>query len=72
MSHATLAEIAGWPATVSIPEANRAFGISNSHGYDLAARGEYPCKTIRVGGRIRVLTASIIRVLGDGGGDGNP
>ena len=34
----TLAEIAQWPATVSVTEANRAFGISKSHGYDLAAR----------------------------------
>lgn len=60
----TLAEIRDcWPATVNVREANRAGGWSDSHGYDLITRGEYPFKTLRVGGRIRVLTASIVRVL---------
>lgn len=59
----TLAEVAEWPATVSLTEANRAFGISKSHGYDLAARDAYPARVLRVGGRIRVLTASIVKVL---------
>jgi len=60
----TLAEIkSSWPATVNVPDANRAGGWSDSHGYDLIGRGEYPFKVLRVGGRIRVLTASIIRVL---------
>ena len=59
----TLAEVTAWPATVSLTEANRAFGISKSHGYDLAARNAYPAKVLRVGGRIRVLTASLVKVL---------
>jgi predicted DNA-binding transcriptional regulator AlpA len=59
----TRAEIAEWPVTVNVREANRALGVSDSHGYELIARGEYPFKTLRVGGRIRVLTASIVKVL---------
>jgi len=60
----TLAEITGWPATVNVREANRAAGVSDSHGYELISRGEYPFRILRVGGRIRVITASIVKVLG--------
>jgi len=59
----TLDEIRGWPATVDVTTANDAAGVSRAHGYDLIARGEYPFKTLTVGGRIRVITASIIKVL---------
>lgn len=65
---ATLEEIKqSWPATVSIPRASeRAIGISRSWGFALNAAGDFPCKTIKIRGRTRVITASLIRVLEGG------
>lgn len=59
----TLAEVRGWPAVVSVPRGGSAAGLSKSHSYELIARGEFPFKVLKVGGSLRVLTASIIRVL---------
>jgi hypothetical protein len=61
----TLDEIRRWPATVDIPKANAALGLSRAHGYALAQRGEYPARVLKVGGRYRVVTASIVRLLSE-------
>lgn len=61
----TLDEVRAWPATVDIPTACRAIGLSKSHGYELAKRGEYPARVLKVGGRYRVITASIVALLSD-------
>lgn len=61
----TLDEIRAWPATVSVPRAALAFGLSRSHAYDVASRDEFPARVIKVGGRLRVVTASIVRALSD-------
>lgn len=62
----TLEEIRAWPATVDVPRGADALGVSRSHAYELAKRGEFPARTIQVGGRIRVITASLIRLLEGG------
>ena len=54
-----------WPATVPIPVAATAFGLSRSHAYELVTRGEFPARVIRVGQRYRVVTASVLRVLAE-------
>jgi hypothetical protein len=59
----TLDDIRGWPAAVTLPLACTAYGISRSHGYELAARDEFPAQVIRVGARRVVVTADIIRSL---------
>jgi hypothetical protein len=65
----TLAEIQqSWPATVDLATAGAAFGLSRSYSYELASRGTFPAKVIKVGSRHRVITASIISVLSTGGG----
>jgi predicted DNA-binding transcriptional regulator AlpA len=61
----TLDEIRNWPPTVDVPPVCEAIGISKSHGYNLAARGEFPCRVIKVGGRYKVVTASLLALLGD-------
>lgn len=66
----TLDEIRGWPATVDIPTAAPAVGVSKSYGYELAKRGEFPARVIKVGSRLRVVTSSLIPLL-DGGADGD-
>lgn len=64
---ATLDEVRQWPATVGVPQASeQALGLSRSWGYALVTAGEFPAKTIRIHGRTRVLTASLIRVLEGG------
>jgi hypothetical protein len=63
----TLDEIRHWPATVDIPKANTALGLSRAHGYALAQRGEYPARVLKVGGRYRVVTASIVHLLSENG-----
>lgn len=60
----TLDDIRAWPATVNIPTACSAYGLSKSYGYELAGRNEFPARTIKVGGRYRVVTASILADLG--------
>lgn len=60
----TLTEIKRWPATVSVPMAAAAFGISTSHAYERITRGEFPAKVIRLGSRRRVVvTESIVYAL---------
>ena len=63
MDQPTLDEIRTWPAAVTIPRASTAFGISRSHGFDLAKRGQFPAHVLRAGGRYVVVTASILHVL---------
>jgi hypothetical protein len=62
----TLAQVRRWPPTVDVTEAARALGISRSSAYTAIASGDFPVATIRVSRRLRVLTASLIRVLEDG------
>jgi predicted DNA-binding transcriptional regulator AlpA len=60
----TIDEIRTWPATVDPPTGGSPFGISRSYSYELIKRGEFPAKVIKVGGKYRVVTASILAVLG--------
>lgn len=59
----TLDEVKAWPATVSVAEACTALGISPSWGYELIAANEFPCKTLTIRNRTRVITASLIVLL---------
>lgn len=59
----TLEDIKGWPAVVDVPRACTAYGLSRSYGYELVRRGEFPAKVISAGGRILVVTASIVAAL---------
>jgi len=58
-----LTEIRQWPASVNLAEAASALGISRSHAYELASRDEFPARIIRVGGRLIVVVADLIRLL---------
>jgi hypothetical protein len=59
----TLAEVRSWPATVDVPKAATAIGISKSHLYDLVRRGEAPVRVLSFGARHRVVTASLVQLL---------
>jgi excisionase family DNA binding protein len=60
----TRAELLALPVTVDIATAARALGLGRSTGYELARRGEFPCRVLRVGSTYRVPTADLLRVLG--------
>lgn len=64
----TLAQVRKLPATTEVEIAARALGSSRSASYEAIRNGRFPVKTIKVGHRIRVLTADLVRVL-EGGGD---
>jgi predicted DNA-binding transcriptional regulator AlpA len=59
----TLDEIRTWPATVNVERAASAIGISRSTLYELIKTGEAPIRTLKVGGTIVVITASLIDTL---------
>ncbi|MCI3240235.1 helix-turn-helix domain-containing protein [Streptomyces spinosisporus] len=59
----TLDEVRAWPATVSVPKAATALGISKSYLHDLIKRNESPVKVLPLDGRHRVITASLVRLL---------
>lgn len=59
----TLDEIRQWPATVDVPQAATALGISKSHLYELIKQGNAPVRTLPFGARLRVVTASLVDLL---------
>lgn len=65
----SLAAIRRWPPTVSAAQAAPVLGLSRRSLHRAIARGDCPVKTIRVNGRIHVVTASLVEVL-SGRGDG--
>jgi excisionase family DNA binding protein len=60
----TAAELLAMPVTVDVGTAARALGLGRSTGYELARRGEFPCRVLRVGSSYRVPTAELLRLLG--------
>ncbi|MDG4770675.1 AlpA family phage regulatory protein [Solwaraspora sp. WMMD792] len=59
----TLDEIRRWPATVSVELAAAAFGISRAHAYESIKASTFPARSLKVGRRTVVLTASILAAL---------
>lgn len=57
-------ELLALPAAVDLETANRALGLGRSKGYELAKRGQYPCRTLRLGNSYRVVTAELQALLG--------
>ncbi|MFI0446479.1 helix-turn-helix domain-containing protein [Actinomadura sp. 6N118] len=44
--------------------AARALGLGRTKAYELAKRGEFPCRIIKVGDTYRVPTAELLSLLG--------
>jgi excisionase family DNA binding protein len=65
----SLTAIRQWPATCSVEDAAAAIGISRTTAYELVRAGEAPFAVIKVRGRRRVITSSLIRLLAAGAGD---
>jgi hypothetical protein len=60
----TREELLALPAAVDLDTGNRALGLGRSKGYELAKRGQYPCKVLRLGNAYRVVTADLLHLLG--------
>ncbi|MER5639383.1 DNA-binding protein [Kitasatospora sp. NPDC002227] len=60
----TLRELLDLPAIVSVETAARAFGIGRNKAMDLIRSGDFPAKTLQLGGTMKVSTASLREVLG--------
>ncbi|WP_242902525.1 DNA-binding protein [Actinomadura terrae] len=60
----TQEELLALPTTVGIETAARAIGLGRTRAYELARRGQFPCKVIRVGVSYRVVTVDLRRLLG--------
>jgi predicted DNA-binding transcriptional regulator AlpA len=49
--------------TLSLPEAAVWLGLGRSAAYDAVRRGDWPTPVLRIGRRLRVPTAAVLRVL---------
>jgi excisionase family DNA binding protein len=58
------AELLALPAVVDVTTAAQALGLGRSTAYELARRGEFPCRILHIGSSYRVPTAELLRVLG--------
>ncbi len=58
------AELLTLPAVVDVTTAAWALGLGRSTAYDLARRGEFPCRILHIGSSYRVPTAELLRILG--------
>jgi hypothetical protein len=64
MPHMNQDELLGLPATVDLETAARALGFGRTLAYELAARGDFPCRVLRIGRKYVVPTAELRRTLG--------
>ncbi|WP_327419225.1 helix-turn-helix domain-containing protein [Streptomyces sp. NBC_01233] len=60
----TLEELLALPPTVNVSTAARALGIGVHKAYSLIRSGDFPVKTLPLGGTTRVPAAALWRVLG--------
>ncbi|WBC13450.1 helix-turn-helix domain-containing protein [Micromonospora sp. WMMA1998] len=59
------AELLSLPVSVDVVVAGRAIGVGRTLAYDLAKRGEFPVRVLRLGNRYRVARADLLRHLGE-------
>ncbi|MGW3121400.1 helix-turn-helix domain-containing protein [Streptomyces sp. NPDC001107] len=58
-----LEELLALPATVNVTTAARALGISRDKAYELIRNEAFPVRTLALGGKTRVPTAALWKVL---------
>lgn len=66
----TQAELAALPVSFDLMVPAKALGIGRTLAYDLAKRGEFPVRVLRIGNRYRVTRADLLRYLGEAGAGG--
>ncbi|MEU9516615.1 helix-turn-helix domain-containing protein [Micromonospora sp. NPDC048169] len=58
-------ELLALPVTFDIVVAGRACGMGRTTAYELAKRGEFPVRVLKLGNRYRVTRADLLRFLGE-------
>lgn len=57
-------ELLALPAAIDLATAGRAFGFGRNKAFELAQRGEFPVRVLRLGNSYRVPTAEVLKALG--------
>jgi predicted DNA-binding transcriptional regulator AlpA len=55
------------PAVIDVPTAAMILGIGRTFAYELVRTGQFPTPVLRLGRRIRIPSAPLLSLLGDGG-----
>jgi predicted DNA-binding transcriptional regulator AlpA len=63
MTGLTVADLDSLPPAIDLATAARVLGIGRTTAYELARRGTFPCRVLRIGGLYRVATPDLIRLL---------
>lgn len=67
MAATCTSDLADLPPVIDLyPTAAGFLGIGRTTAYELARRGEFPVRVLRVGHRFRVVTADLRELLGAG------
>jgi predicted DNA-binding transcriptional regulator AlpA len=60
----TITQLRNGPPSVGLMTAASVLGIGRTKAYDLAKRGEFPVRVIRIGDSYRMPTAALLELLG--------
>lgn len=60
----THSELLALPVSFPLDTANRALALGRTTGYQLAKRGDYPVRVLKLGNAYRVTRADLLRYLG--------
>ena len=63
MIRVTIAQLRATP-TVDLMTAAAALGLGRTKAYELARRGQFPCRVIRIGEVYRIPTPGLLELLG--------
>lgn len=58
------AEVRQLPVRIDVPTCSSVLGIGISHGYVMINNGTYPVEVLRIGRKMVVPTAGLLRLLG--------
>lgn len=62
-------ELLALPVSFDLMVAARALGMGRTLAYDLAKRGTFPTRVLRLGNKYRVTRADLLRELGEAEGE---
>ncbi|GAA4617177.1 hypothetical protein GCM10023195_76550 [Actinoallomurus liliacearum] len=60
----SLADIDTLPVVMDLVSAGKVLGLGRTKSYELAKKGQFPCRLIRVGKSYLVPTADLLALLG--------
>lgn len=65
-SHPTMSmeEVLQLPVSFDLETAGRAIGIGRTKAYEMARKGQFPCKVLKLGNQYRVTRTELFQLLG--------